>query len=247
MSDVPVLSARRSGVGYLTLNRATKGNALSADVVQSLSDGIDDHLGHGARMLVFQGEGRHLCTGFDLSNLGEQSDADLLFRFVNIELLLQKIYSAPVITVAIGRGRVFGAGADLFAACHRRLALAGSAYSFPGAAFGIILGTRRLAERVGFDRAQKTLIDGLSLTDGDALKFGLANEIIAEDAVEAALAELSSAAVRLDEQTVASILGITTSRSDEEDLSKLVRSAARPGLAHRIATYREKVRSTTSR
>ena len=42
-----------------------------------------------AGLIVIGGEGRHFCTGFDLTGIDRASDGDLLLRFVRIERLLQ--------------------------------------------------------------------------------------------------------------------------------------------------------------
>src|SRR3546814_15241911 len=70
-------------------------------------------------------------------------------RFIRIELLLQARQAAPFLTVAVGHGRHIGAGADMFVACQRRIVVGEAAFRFPGAAFGLVLGTGRLARLVG--------------------------------------------------------------------------------------------------
>src|SRR3569832_121186 len=96
----------------IRLNRPRTGNALSPSMVESLDRAIEAAHVAGVRLIVFEGAVKHLCTGFDLGDLGGCSDGDLLLRFVRIEHLLQKVYSSPVMTVAVGAGRVYGAGAD---------------------------------------------------------------------------------------------------------------------------------------
>src|SRR3546814_5165189 len=44
---------------------------------------------------------------------------------------------------------LIGAGADMFVACQRRIVVGEAAFRFPGAAFGLVLGTGRLARLVG--------------------------------------------------------------------------------------------------
>ena len=149
------------GVCIVTLNRPGAGNALSADLVAALDAVLDKAASRPPRGLVLRGDGRHFCTGFDLAQLDEESDDTLLARFCRIELILQKVHRAPFPTLAIAHGRTVGAGADLFAACTHRLAAAGTQLSFPGASgFGLVLGTRRLAHRVGAERARRWVETG---------------------------------------------------------------------------------------
>jgi len=71
-----------------------------------------------------------------------------VLRFVRIEMLLQAVATSPARTVALAHGKVFGAGADLFACCHHRIAAAGTTFRMPGLKFGLMLGTRRFAASV---------------------------------------------------------------------------------------------------
>ena len=48
--------------------------------------------------------------------------------------------------MAVATGRAWGAGADLFASCDIRACTPDASFRFPGTAFGIVLGTRRLVE-----------------------------------------------------------------------------------------------------
>ena len=109
-----LLSTRRDGVATLTMNRAERGNALSAELVEALLEGVNAALEDDAvHTLVLRGQGRHFCTGLDLSDLDQASDAALLWRLVRIETLLTTVWQAPKCTVAVAQGRTWGAGADL--------------------------------------------------------------------------------------------------------------------------------------
>ena len=120
------------GVCSVTLNRPAAGNALSAELVAALAAAIDEGAARRPRLVMLRGEGRHFCTGFDLSGLNDESDDSLLARFCRIELMLQKVHRAPFPTLAIAHGRTIGAGADLFAACTHRLVAPGTQLAFPG-------------------------------------------------------------------------------------------------------------------
>lgn len=219
----------------LWLNRAERGNALGPALVEALDTAMDTALGAGARMLILRGKGRHFCTGFDLGDLEACTDGDLALRILRIEILLQKIHALPVTTMAIAQGRVFGAGADLFAACDHRLAMDGASFAFPGPAFGLILGTGRLAGLVGGGAARRLLLAGEPVDAAAALRLGLATGM-GED-----IAAATAAATRLDAATVAALHARTRHADDAGDLAALARSVARPGLKQRIQDYRARM------
>lgn len=238
-THLELLSTRHEGVATLTMNRPERGNALSADLVEALLDGVnaaleDDEI----HTLVLRGHGRHFCTGLDLSDLDQASDATLLWRLVRIETLLTTVWQAPKRTVAVAQGRTWGAGADLFVACEQRVALPGATFRFPGAQFGIVLGTRRLALRLGSGAARDLLTSGGERDMAQALACGLASH--AE--------EPGLQAPKVDAATGAALRAATRAAEGgdlrDADLSALVRSAAQPGLVSRVRRYVESLKPT---
>ncbi len=224
--------AQQGGVHTLTLAQPQRGNALGSELVEALLAAVKAVLGDGAvHTLVLRGEGKHFCTGLDLSDLATARDGDYLHRLVRIETLLALLWHAPIATVAVAQGRAWGAGADLFAVCERRIALPGSSFRFPGAQFGIVLGTRRLAERVGADHARAWVIEGQELNPEQALQFGLAT----------AMEESALAAPKVEATTARAIRQATRADHRDADLAALVRSGSAPGLVQRIAAYRERL------
>ncbi len=237
---------QQDGIVTLTLNRPDKGNALSAELVEALIDGVSRTYADAAvHTLVIAAAGKHFCTGFDLSDLAASSDGDLLHRFVRVEQLLQLVWRAPLRTVALVQGRAWGAGADLFAACELRLCAADATFRFPGTRFGLVLGTRRLAQRVGSDTARRWLLGGAEVKAAEALAAGMATAALASDQEHAvAIAALTLTTPVLDRETSASIRALTRHDDDDRDLAELVRSAMRPGLKAKIEAYVAGLRKT---
>ena len=242
--------AVHQGIVIMVLDRPKRGNALSAEFVESLLEGVERACADvSAHTLVLRAQGRHFCTGFDLSDLDAQTDATLLHRFVRIETLLDALWRAPLRTVAIAQGRVMGAGADLFAACDRRMLAPGASLRFPGAGFGIVLGTRRLAARVGDATALQWVSEGTTVDARAALDAGLATAVLEHDlpqdepAAAAAAAATALAAIPLpsvDRSTFAALRAAIGDDGADADLAALVRSAARPGLKARLLAYRDR-------
>lgn len=233
-----VKAERDGAVATLWLDRPERGNALGAEIVDALSLAFDQAVETGARLVVLRGSGKHFCTGLDLGDLDAISDGDLALRILRIELLLQKVHGADVTTMAIGNGRIFGAGADLFAACDHRVALEEAKFSFPGPAFGLVLGTARLAALVGDSRARALLLRGEPVDAPAALALGLATAVGAPDE---AIAAAARDAERLEPATVAMLHARTRHADDDGDLAALARSLARPGLVQRVKDYRARM------
>jgi enoyl-CoA hydratase/carnithine racemase len=224
------------GVRTLTLCRAERGNALNPALVDALLEAVEEACAdRSLHTLVLRGDGRNFCTGFDLSDLDAASDGDLLHRFVRIETLLAALWHAPLRTVAVVTGRAWGAGADLMAACDLRAATPGASFRFPGAGFGLVLGTRRLAERVGVDAARRLVSEGLTWGAQEARERGLLTDLV--DDPDRWLASASKP-LPVDRATLIQLHRATRDDRRDEDLAALVRSAALPGLKQRISAYR---------
>lgn len=234
--SAPVEIQVADGVVQLTLARPERGNALGPDLVEAALQAIEQAIGDGARLIVLRGAGRHFCTGFDLSDLAQLSDGDLLLRVVRIEALLQAVHHAPVPTLAIAHGATTGAGADLVAACQHRWALPETRFAFPGAGFGLALGTRRLALRIGPDAARDLVGSGRRIAVEAAAGLGLITRVVAAGKIEAELAA-TAATLAIDRETTARINTLTVPDTREADMAALVASAARPGLKARITDY----------
>lgn len=240
MDQPAVDSIIEDGVATLWLARPERGNALGAELVTAIEAALDAALAARARLVVLRGRGRNFCSGLDLADLDTVTEGELALRIIRIELLLQRLHGLPVPTMAVAGGRVFGAGADLFAVCDHRVALPGASFAFPGPAFGLVLGTGRLAGLVGDGPARRLLLAGAPVPADRALALGLATEIVEEAALETTLVAARDAAARLDAETVAALHARTRRAADDADLAALARSVARPGLKARVEAYRAK-------
>jgi enoyl-CoA hydratase/carnithine racemase len=235
-NDPDLICTREDDVLLLTLNRGSKANSLTPTLVEDLITALDQP--DNVRMAVIRGEGKHFCAGFDLSDISELSDGDLLWRFVRIELLLQKIYHSPFPIVALGHGQIVGAGADLFVACWHRVAAPCAKLKMPGWNFELALGTGRLAALIGQDAARDMLIDTRSISAENAREIGLASDLIGKEGWEDLVTTLGARARTLPTEATTNMLALTGSKNAELDLAALVRSAARPGLKARVEKYR---------
>jgi len=225
------------GTWVITLDRPDKLNALDAPTVDALLAAVEKANASAARLLVLRGAGRSFCAGFDLSDLEGQSEADLVLRFVRIELMLQAIVMSPARTLALAHGKVFGAGVDLVAACRHRVATADAVFRMPGLKFGLVLGTRRFADIVGHETARRLLEDASPFDAARGCAMNFIHDLADRDAWDAVIAAAARTASVLDDSARRDLYqAVSTSRPDT-DLATLVRSAARPGLKQRLLRY----------
>ena len=223
----------------LTLNRPAKANALSAALVEALLDAVDYARSDGTRLLVLDGAGRHFCAGFDFTGYQDQSEGDLALRFIRIETLLQALHHAPFETLALAHGKNFGADADLVAACGIRVAAPGTTFRMPGLRFGVVLGTCRLAHRVGADHARAILSASRTFGTDEALGINFITEISEQPQWGEIVRRTQAYCEQLTPAAATALHRQTTPDTRADDMNALARSVSVPGLKERIRLYRE--------
>jgi len=238
-----LIVVERDEVVSITLNRPTRANALGPDVVEGMIDVVAAASRANVRLITFRGVGKGFSSGLDLSDFKTVSDGDLAHRLVRIEHLLQLVHHAPVPTLAFAHGAVYGAGADLFCACDFRVAAQDAKFRFPGVQFGVVLGTRRLRERIGSGPATRILLRNQELRIDEALRLGFVTECLEMDGWDDYAAQLASDTATVSRDTMTAILDRLRADSRHEDMAALAASVSVPGLKERIAVYRARLKS----
>lgn len=234
--DVP-----RAGCWRLVLDDPANANALSPMLVASLLDGLQNALDAGARAIVLDSADGRFCGGFDLRDVERVTDGELRERFVAVGDLLDTVRCAPALTIAVVRGAALGAGGDLVAACDYRIGTEAARFAFPGARFGVVLGTHHLAAIVGREAALEAVVEGRTLDARRAAACGLLSEICAEDSLAARVDDIVRCSETIDVDTLRAILRLTRDAVSDRDRSELVSSVSRPGLADRIRAHARRV------
>jgi enoyl-CoA hydratase len=206
-------------------------------LVEALIESVGNAHTSGARVLVFRGNGKNFSSGFDQGELDAESDANLLMRLVRIETLLHLVASSPCLTLAFADGRNFGAGVDLFATCRQRFSSANASFRMPGLNFGLVLGTRRFADLVGYVKAREILEQTRLISAPEALDLGLVTKLLEADEQMQAVCDARRIASLLDRETQRHLFQVLDRERADQDLANLVRSASRPGLKARMTNY----------
>lgn len=237
--DTDLKVDRHADLLTLTLNRPESSNALKPSLVEAMIDVLSQE--QDIRLCVLNAEGKNFCAGFDLSDIEDLSDGDLLLRFIRIEHLLQKIHHAPYPVMALAQGHAIGAGADLFAACWQRVAAPNARFRMPGWQFELALGTRRLTRLVGQDAARDMLIDSKTIDAKQALDTGLATDISVSEEWKSVIDISLQRTLALPKNALRQMLKLTATDTRSEDMASIANTAGIPGLKQRILDYREKV------
>lgn len=237
MSGANLIVRHEGPVKELVLNRPDKANALNAELVETLIEAVSTASGEGTKLLVLRGEGKAFCGGFDFGNLETQSDGDLVLRLIRVEVLLQSIHHAPMATIAFCHGGAYGAGADIVCACDSAVAATGTKFRMPGLRFGIALGTRRLADRIGTGAALEILTGSRLFDAAEAMQLGLVDRIGEQQEWPGLIAQARDRE-KLAPAAKARLKACAKRDTRSADLAALAESASVPGLRSRIATFR---------
>jgi enoyl-CoA hydratase/carnithine racemase len=182
------------GVGTLTLDRPDRLNALTFGIYDELTRlfgevGTDP----AVRAVVVRGAGRAFCSGGDVNEIiGKLLDRSLDDRLAFTRMtctLVRNIRLCPKPVVAALHGAVAGAGAVIALACDLRVAAPSAKISFLFTKVGLTgadMGAAWLLPRiVGMGRASEILLLGDPVLAEDALRIGLVNRVVPEEAVAA--------------------------------------------------------------
>jgi enoyl-CoA hydratase/carnithine racemase len=233
------LHVERDGpVTRLVLDRPDRANALDDSLVEALLAAVAGAEHDGTRLLVLHSGVKNFSAGFDFSAIEATTEGELLRRFVRIEQLLEAIWHAPFATMSLAHGRNFGAGVDLFVACDVRVAAPGTTFRMPGLRFGLQLGTRRLAQRIGNDVTRALLADSSTIDARRAHELGFVTHLQEVPDWPGLLTAERERAEALTADAARRLRAATVVDTRASDMADLVASVTLPGLKARITTYR---------
>ncbi len=176
------------GVTTLTLNRPRSGNSLSHALVDALHGAFDAIAADRAvRVVVLAATGRLFCTGHDLNETLATTHADeKRTSNVHCAAMLQAIIDLPQPVIAKVHGTATAAGCELAATCDLTLAAASARFATPGVNIGLwcLAPQVALSRAIAPKHALQMLLTGDLIDAETAFRYGLVNEVVADDALD---------------------------------------------------------------
>lgn len=172
---------KANGILTLTLNRPDKLNALSTEVLISLSSLLAKAKNDASvKGVLITGSGKAFCAGADINRLAE-CDAQTGYEFAVFgQNVFRQLETLGKPSVAAINGYAFGGGCELAMATTLRTASNVAQFGQPEVKLGVIPGyggTQRLARLVGKGRALELCLLGNPINAQTALQWGLVNLI----------------------------------------------------------------------
>lgn len=189
MGELVLLERRDDGVALVTLNNP-KVNALSQALLADLHAVALELTANPAGAVVITGGERLFAAGADISEFGGAEAGRAIGE--GFHRALNAVAAIPRFVIAAVSGYALGGGCELSLACDYRIAAERAVFGQPEILLGIIPGgggTQRLARAVGNSRAKELMVTGRQVKAEEALRIGLADEVVPSDALmERALA-----------------------------------------------------------
>lgn len=243
-----LLVALKEHVLWLSLNNPQMSNAISEDMIESLTSVLNQaDKDPQVRVVVIKGEGVHFCAGGDVKSMqnrtgmfaGEANELRTKYIF-GIQKIPQTLEAFSKPLIAMVNGAAIGAGCDLAMMCDIRVGSEKSKFGETFVKLGLIPGIGGgyfLQRVVGYAKAMDMALSG-DIISGEACKtWGLLSRFVSDEILlletqklAEQIAQLPPVAVQLTKKTVQ--VGY---HSDLGTMLSL--SAAFQGIAQRTADH----------
>ena len=180
----------RQGAAWITLNRPEQRNALSAALVNELSDHLDAALADPeVRCVVLTGAGSAFCAGADLkSPPGQVIDGR---QGVTLADVLAHMQDADKPVIAAVNGAAFAGGLGLVGASDIVITVADAPFSFSEVKIGVIPAVISVVclPKLGPHHGMKLFLTGERFSGTQAVTMGLAHRAVPAAELAAAVQE----------------------------------------------------------
>ena len=175
MGDSPVNYERTGAAALVTIDRPQRRNAVDAETAALLREYLERfEQDDAARVLVLTGTGGAFCAGADLKAM------DLDIDHPSGPMGFTRVTPSKPTIAAIG-GWCLAGGMEIAMWCDLRIVTEDSTFGLFERRWGVPLidgGTQRLPLIVGMGRALELTLTGRPVDAHEALRIGLANEVV---------------------------------------------------------------------
>lgn len=191
----------QGAIRTITLSRPDVRNAFNDEVIAELKNAFTE-AGQVAdvRCVVLAAEGPAFCAGADLNwmrRMADYSRDENLADAGQLAAMLRAIYECPKPTIARVQGDVFAGGVGLVAACDMAVSVDTATYCLSEVKLGLIPATISpyVIRAMGARASHRYFLTAERFSAAEAHRIGLVHEVVAADALDAKVAELTSALV----------------------------------------------------
>lgn len=186
MEEAVVLYEKSEKIALITLNRPKALNAMSGELVKSLTSCLDQASNDDeVRVIVLTGNGKGFCAGGDLGYLKQLTNVIEARAFITeVGALVTKIQSITKPVIAMVNGVAAGAGFNLAIACDIVFAADTARFAQSFVKVGLVPdcgGMYLLPKIVGVHKAKELMFTADLIGAEQAEKLGIINHIVSAD------------------------------------------------------------------
>ena len=242
-------TARDGDVFTITLCAPERRNPLSTSTLRELGVALDDAAGSGALAVVLASTGSVWSTGHDLKEMAGLDEAGLRELFTTCTAVMRRIESVPQPVIAKVHALATAAGCQLVASCDLAVAAESARFAAPGGKGGLFCHTPMvaIARDIGRKRAMELALSGDEIDAATAADWGLVNQVVPDDELNGAVAELVARVTRgsrrskaVGKQTLHAQIDLPIEQAYALAVEVMAGSAASGDGAEGIAAFAEK-------
>ena len=184
-------------IGYITLNRPEKRNALNYNFVTELKETfLKASLDKLVKVVVLKAEGDSFCAGADLDylqSLQKNSFEENLEDSMHLMELFKTIYSLNKIVIAQVQGHAIAGGCGLVSVCDFSFSVHEANFGYTESRIGFVPAIVMvfLIRKIGEARAKELLLTGNAIKAKEARDFGIVNWIVDEKELASSVQEFA--------------------------------------------------------
>lgn len=185
-----VLTHIENRIGFITLNRPEKRNALSPDMIRDLDLAFSEmELNPEVKIVILKSEGKAFCAGADLDYIQQMQDFSLEENLADshrLKALFSKIYEFPKVVIAQVQGHALAGGCGLVTVCDFAFAASSALFGYTEVKIGFIpaLVSVFLSEQIGQGKTTELLVSGELISSTKSADMGLITEVVEPELLE---------------------------------------------------------------
>ena len=189
-------------IGFITLNRPEKRNALSFELIAEMKNAFNQaDKDERVKVIVLRANGETFCAGADLDGLQKLqnfSREENLEDSRHLKELFYKIYTLNKVVIAQVQGHALAGGCGLAIVCDFVYAVPEAKFGYTEVKIGFVPAIVMvfLIRKIGEQKAKHLLLSAELISGESAIQFGLVTKIIEREKLESAVIEFANKLIK---------------------------------------------------
>lgn len=191
-----LLTVDQRGVARLTLNRPDKHNALNGVMIRELREAIavlaEDET---VRAVILSGAGKSFCAGGDIDWFKANAASNRAVRISEsseLAHMLNELNTLPKPLIGRIQGSAYGGGVGMISVCDIAVGDDAARFGLTEVRLGLIPAniSPHVVNRIGVANSRATMLSGALFNAERAVQYGLLNEAVTTDKLDARINEI---------------------------------------------------------